>query len=66
MSFHRGNLIPMLTTKYSKANHTKGDDMEGVRMEDVRRACKIVIEEHTKTHFGYIRMEKRIIQTYGY
>jgi hypothetical protein len=56
----------MLTTKYSKANHTKGDDMEGVRMEDVRRACKIVIEEHTKTHFGYIRMEKRIIQTYGY
>lgn len=38
MSFHRGNLTSMLTTKYSKANHTKDYDMEGVRMEDVRKA----------------------------
>jgi hypothetical protein len=27
----------------------KDDDMEGVRMEDIRKACKVVVGKHEKT-----------------
>jgi hypothetical protein len=46
----------MLTTKYSTANHKKDDDIEMVCMENVMKACKIVVGKHGEEYNTDLRV----------